>query len=167
MVQVRQCDAARFGMFYMPDRLIFLQSRTIDSQLRAMSLRFDGLRVEEVAEALDIGEILDRTPPEVSGGELRRCEVALGLIRRPRCFIADEPLRGIDPKDRDLILKAFRMCADAGAAVVISGHETSELLDGADSVVWVHAGSTSHLGPGHHARRDEQFCRNYLTGRWN
>jgi ABC-type multidrug transport system ATPase subunit len=164
--RARLHDNARRGLFFLPDRMIFLQSHTVRNQLQAMSYRYNGLGVEEVGETLGIASALDQWPHELSGGELRRCEVALGVIRQPLCYIADEPLRGIDPKDRDFILDAFRMCADLGSAVLLSGHETGELLDQADSVVWVHAGSTSHLGSGIDARRNDRFCRDYLTGQW-
>jgi ABC-type multidrug transport system ATPase subunit len=166
MMHPRLHQLARLGLFYLPDRAIFMPSHTIASQLAAMSARFNGIGIEAVTQSLSLDSLLDRRPQQLSPGELRRCEVALGMIRRPQCFVADEPLRGIDPRDRDLILRAFRTCANAGSAVVLSGHENNDLLDAADAVVWVYAGTTSPLGRGSDARRNDRFCRDYLTGTW-
>jgi ABC-type multidrug transport system ATPase subunit len=50
-------------------------------------------------------------PRQLSGGERRKVELALALVRRPLCLIADEPLRGIDPKDREELVSILRRLA--------------------------------------------------------
>lgn len=159
---------ANLGVFYIPDRDILSPVRTVGFHLMAIQQRFGQTRtIAEVADLLKVTHCLDREPHEISGGERRRAEIAMALVRAPRCLLADEPLRGIDPKDRPVILDALRQLTDAGSAVLISGHETSDLLEVADAVTWVTSGTTYELGSGSAALRHERFRREYLTGSWN
>jgi ABC-type multidrug transport system ATPase subunit len=125
-----------------------------------------GRSVNGVVDLLRIGQCIDRKTHELSGGERRRAEVALALIRAPRCLVADEPLRGIDPNDRHVILGAMKELARSGCAVLLSGHEMADLLEVADAVTWVTSGTTYDLGTGSAAMRHDRFNREYLTGAW-
>jgi ABC-type multidrug transport system ATPase subunit len=157
---------AREGLFFLPDRDILSPSFTLHKQLNLISHRFGGRVVEEVAEQLGIISLLDRTPGAFSGGERRRAELALALVRAPRCLIADEPLRGIDPRDAGLLLESLRALAANDCAVIISGHEVRELLGASDEVVWVRAGTSYQLGAPEEALENDHFRREYLIGAW-
>jgi ABC-type branched-subunit amino acid transport system ATPase component len=80
--------------------------------------------------------------------------------------LADEPYRGIPPKDAELLTRVFRDLAAEDAAVVITGHEVPTLLDAAHHVTWCTSGTTYELGPPAHATRHEAFRREYL-GSWS
>ncbi len=53
-------------------------------------------RVEEVAEILGIGNLLDRRPSQLSGGQRQRVALGRALIRQPKLFLLDEPLSNLD-----------------------------------------------------------------------
>ncbi len=57
-------------------------------------------RVAEVAEALELGEVLDRRPAQMSGGQRQRVALARAIVRRPEAFLMDEPLSNLDAKLR-------------------------------------------------------------------
>jgi ABC-type sugar transport system ATPase subunit len=57
-------------------------------------------RVEEVAEALELDEVLDRRPAQMSGGQRQRVALARAIVRRPEAFLMDEPLSNLDAKLR-------------------------------------------------------------------
>ncbi|HEU0015673.1 MAG TPA: ATP-binding cassette domain-containing protein [Longimicrobium sp.] len=155
-------DLASRGLFYLPDRDLLSRRLTVREQIRAVEWRFGGCRTGEILERLGIGGLLDQTPVELSGGERRRAEIAAAWIRAPRCLLADEPFAGIDPGDAEVVAEAFRGMARQGCAIVITGHEVRQLLDTADDIVWMAAGTTHGIGTPEQAVRHEQFRREYL-----
>jgi ABC-type multidrug transport system ATPase subunit len=161
-LRLRLVRLARDGLFYLPDHDILSPAFTVREQLEAAALRFDGMPVDEAARLTGISSQLDQRPPSLSGGELRRAEIALALVRGPSCLLADEPFRGIAPVDTDAIGAALRHLATQGATVVCSGHEVATLLAIADRVIWCADGTTYHLGTVAEAREDWRFRREYL-----
>ena len=57
-------------------------------------------RVAEVAEVLQLTEVLDRRPSQLSGGQRQRVAMGRAIIRHPRAFLMDEPLSNLDAKLR-------------------------------------------------------------------
>ena len=161
-LNVRQAGLAREGVFHLADEPLFSTAFTVRRQLEFLRDAYDGGSVEEAAERVGIAHALDRRPFALSGGECRRAELAAVLVRGPRCLVADEPYRGIAPKDAEVLSTIFRELAASGCAVVLSGHEVHTLLDVADHVTWCEAGTTQELGSPAQARAHEQFQREYL-----
>jgi len=56
--------------------------------------------VQEAAESLDLGALLDRKPAQLSGGQRQRVALARAIVRRPVAFLMDEPLSNLDAKLR-------------------------------------------------------------------
>ncbi|MBN8881619.1 MAG: ATP-binding cassette domain-containing protein [Salana multivorans] len=57
-------------------------------------------RAEELIESLDLAPFATRTVQQLSGGQKRRLDVALGLMHAPRLLFLDEPSTGLDPQSR-------------------------------------------------------------------
>ncbi len=152
---------ARRGLFYLPDRDVLAPGLPVGAQLAAFAGRYGG-DAREAAELLGIAGLVDRRPHGLSGGETRRAEVALAFARRPACLVADEPFRGVDPRDAEALGLAFRALAERGCAVVISGHEVPTMFPIADRLLWVTSGTTEWLGSPEEARRSHRFRREYL-----
>lgn len=57
-------------------------------------------RAGELLEALELAEFANRKVSELSGGQRRRLDVALGLVHAPRLLVLDEPSTGLDPHNR-------------------------------------------------------------------
>ncbi|MEX5237460.1 ABC transporter ATP-binding protein [Kocuria arenosa] len=57
-------------------------------------------RVDELVEALGLGDLVRRPTMKLSGGQRRRVDIALGLIPGPRLLFLDEPTTGLDPQSR-------------------------------------------------------------------
>lgn len=150
------------GLFFLPDHDLLSSAFTLRHQLEMFRERFDGGDVVDCAARMGIDAHLDEHPDALSGGELRRAELAAVFVRRPRCLLADEPYRGISPVDHDRLTRAFRDLTANGVAVVITGHEVPTLLDAADHVTWCTSGTTYELGSPAIARRHEAFARDYL-----
>ena len=153
---------ARRGLFYLPDHDVLSPSFPVVRQLALLQRRFDGADVDEALTAAGIAHVADRRPPSLSGGELRRAEFAAALVRRPACLLADEPFRGVAPRDAEVLTAVLRRLAADGCAVVLTGHEVPTLLATADHVTWCTGGTTSELGPPAAARVHDAFRREYL-----
>jgi ABC-2 type transport system ATP-binding protein len=84
-------------------------------------------RIDEVAEALDIGELLDRQAGKLSGGQKRRVHTAIALLHRPPLLLLDEATTGADVETRGHILELVRQLAAEGSGVLYSTHYLAEV----------------------------------------
>ncbi|HEU5064077.1 MAG TPA: ATP-binding cassette domain-containing protein [Solirubrobacterales bacterium] len=104
--------------------------------------------VEEVALALAIPHLLDRTVDTLSGGELQRVALAAALVTRPRLILLDEPTSQLDPVAGDeLIWLLRRLNEEWGVAVLLAEHRLERCLAAADRVVAMEGGGVSFDGP--------------------
>ena len=156
---------ARRGIFLLPDHDLLSSSFGVRTQLAMIRRRFPGGDVQDALAAVGMSGVGDPRPHRLSGGERRRVELAAVLVRRPRCLLADEPFRGIDPRDAEVVGEVLRTLARSGCAVVVTGHEMPALMAVADHVTWCTAGTTCELGPPSDALRDDRFRREYLGPR--
>lgn len=156
---------ARGGLFYLADDDLFSPAFSVRRQLGFLSARFNGMPVDAAAERTGVGHVIDQRPYLLSGGERRRAELAAVLVRQPKCLIADEPYRGISPRDAEELSAIFRELAAGGCAVIISGHEVHTLLDVADHITWCTSGTTYEIGTSEQARAHEALRREYLGPR--
>jgi putative ABC transport system ATP-binding protein len=66
-----------------------------------------------------------RHPRSLSGGERQRVVTAGALAKGAAVIVTDEPTSSLDESSRDAVIDAFRDAADAGAAVVVSSHDSA------------------------------------------
>jgi ABC-type multidrug transport system ATPase subunit len=158
----RLSDLAALGLFFLPDGDLLSDAFSVRRQLEMISRRFDSPNIESVVARTGIAGQLDKRPSELSGGELRRAEMAAVLLRRPRCLLADEPYRGVSPRDAEDLTRIFRELAAGGAAVFLTGHNVATLLDAADHVTWCTSGTTYELGAPREACTHYSFRKEYL-----
>ncbi|MFL5833597.1 MAG: ABC transporter ATP-binding protein [Solirubrobacterales bacterium] len=103
--------------------------------------------VEEVALALAIPHLLDRTVDTLSGGELQRVALAAALVTRPSLILLDEPTSQLDPVAGDeLIWLLRRLNEEWGVAVLLAEHRLERCLAAADRVVAMDHGAISFDG---------------------
>jgi len=85
----------------------------------------------------------------LSGGQMRRVEIARALLHRPRMLLLDEPTAGLDIRARAEILEVVRgLVADEGIGVLWATHLVDEIRD-EDHVVVLHKGRVLAKGPSH------------------
>lgn len=84
-------------------------------------------RISDIAEILQLAQLLDRPARTLSGGEKRRLHTALALIHRPRLLLLDEPTAGVDVSTRADLIDAVRRLAQEGSTVCYSTHYLTEV----------------------------------------
>jgi ABC-type lipoprotein export system ATPase subunit len=83
-------------------------------------------RVDELLDALGLGDKANRRPGELSGGEQQRVAIAVALANRPKVLFADEPTGELDSATGDDVFAALRSAnTDLGATVVIVTHDAA------------------------------------------
>ena len=66
-------------------------------------------------------------PKKLSGGLLRRLNIACGIAHRPKLIILDEPTVAVDPQSRRKILEGIRKLNEEGATIVYTSHYMEEV----------------------------------------
>jgi ABC-2 type transport system ATP-binding protein len=84
-------------------------------------------RIDDVASALLLDRLMDRTARDLSGGERRRLHTAIALLHRPPLVLLDEPTTGADVQTRRELLRLVTELSLDGAAVVYSTHYLQEI----------------------------------------
>jgi len=86
-------------------------------------------RAREALTLLRIGDLADRDPARLSGGQGQLVAIASLLAMRPRHIVLDEPTAQLDPEGTRLVAAALRDLAAAGTALLVVEHRT-DVLDG-------------------------------------
>ena len=84
-------------------------------------------RIDEVLEQVNMSDMKDRMPHELSGGEQQRISIARALLNSPQLIIADEPTASLDYETADNIIQLLREISMTGTAVILTTHNRSLL----------------------------------------
>ena len=86
-------------------------------------------RVCEIAQLLDIDDLLARRPNQISGGQRQRVSLGRMLIRQPRIFLMDEPMSNIDAKLRaEMRVEIVRIQQRLGTTTLYVTHDHVEAM---------------------------------------
>jgi multiple sugar transport system ATP-binding protein len=86
-------------------------------------------RVAEVAEVLQLTQVLDRRPSQLSGGQRQRVAMGRAIIRHPRAFLMDEPLSNLDAKLRvEMRAEIARLQRELAVTTVYVTHDQTEAM---------------------------------------
>lgn len=154
---------ASSGLFYLGESDNLAWTLTVREHFDELRRRYGCLLDGATSDSLDLHELLNRKISTLSGGEVKRVEVALAFARKPKCFLADELFRSADPLLCEALGRALRSLAGDGCAVVVTGHEVNALMPCLDSVTWVTSGTTYSLGHPRAAQANHAFVREYLV----
>ncbi len=98
-------------------------------------------RADELLDALDLADLARRKVADLSGGQRRRLDVALGLVHAPRLLFLDEPSTGLDPHTRaNLWQHVLRLRREHDMTIVLTTHYLDEADTMAERVVVVDHG---------------------------
>ncbi len=121
----------RFG--YLPQLFVLFPNLTVRENLNfAGSLYGIGpmkrrQRIKEMLQFVELTEAADRVAANVSGGMLRRLELAASLLHDPPLLFADEPTAGIDPVLRGKFWEEFRHLRERGRTIFVTTQYVGEI----------------------------------------
>ena len=150
---VRDGLAVRQSIGYIP------QAISIDGALTAYeNLEFYGratgvprrerrARIEEAVEAMQLESFLGRLGRTLSGGMLRRLEIATALLKHPTVLFLDEPTVGLDPTARRLVWERLELLREeAGTTIFVTTHQMEEAERQCDRIAIMERGTIAALG---------------------
>jgi len=107
-------------------------------------------RIREVTRALQLEEVIDRTPGQLGEGEKQRVAVARAVVRDPNCFLFDEPLSRLDVTLRQTMRGEIKEILNGlSRATVIVTHDQLEALTMADRIAVMRAGAIEQIATPH------------------
>jgi ABC-2 type transport system ATP-binding protein len=149
--------------------LSVIQNLTYHAALHGIGGKEGRRRADELLERFELADRRGDKVRSLSGGQMRRVEIARALLHRPRLLLLDEPTVGLDIRSRaDMIGHVRRLVADEGIGVLWATHLIDEVAL-QDSVVIIHEGRVR--AEGHVAQvvsanggRDMKWAFAALTG---
>lgn len=100
-------------------------------------------RLLPIAKKLNITDILNKYPYEVSGGQKQRAAVARAVITNPQLILADEPTGALDSKAADNLLELFSALNNEGQTILMVTHSV-KAASHAKRVLFIKDGAVFH-----------------------
>lgn len=113
-----------FQDFNLLDTLTLRENITLALTINHTPAREIPTQVEKTAESLNIKDILDKYPYQVSGGQKQRCACARAIITHPKLLLADEPTGALDSHSSQMLLGTLQgINQQLGATILMVTHD--------------------------------------------
>ena len=138
----------RFGYVFQEGRLFpHLTVRQNLVYARLFGARITAGEFNHIVELLGLGDLQERRPAQLSGGEKQRVAIGRALLAQPRLLLLDEPLASLDGHRRNEILQYIELMRDeVRIPIIYVSHSVEEVVRLAATVVVVSAGKVAATG---------------------
>lgn len=113
--------------------------------------------VEEAISFVGLEDFKKHYPRELSGGLLRRLNIACGIAHKPKLIILDEPTVAVDPQSRYKILQGILELNKQGASILYTSHYMEEIEQLCDRIVIMDKGQEIAQGTKESLKQLSQF----------
>ena len=104
-------------------------------------------KVEKISKLLEISQLIDRKPKELSGGQMQRVALGRALVREPKVFLMDEPLSNLDAKMRAYMRTEIKkLQRKVGITTIYITHDQIEAMSMADRIAIMEHGLIQQVG---------------------
>lgn len=115
-----------FQNFELLDDLTGRENILLPTSLHGVSERESHQRLRQLADYLEISDVLDKFPTQMSGGQRQRVAAARAMILHPSMILADEPTGALDSKNaRNIMEKLAGLNRDEQATILMVTHDSS------------------------------------------
>ncbi|NUS44574.1 MAG: ATP-binding cassette domain-containing protein [Mycobacteriaceae bacterium] len=136
------------------DNDLVVDELILQARLFGLSAAAAARNAEELMAALDLDGLARRKCSELSGGQRRRVDIALGLVHGPKLIYLDEPTTGLDPQSRANLWVHIRRLRERGTTIVLTTHYLEEADALCDRIlVMDHGGIVAEGSPDELKRR--------------
>lgn len=102
--------------------------------------------VQEAITFVGLDAYANYLPSKLSGGLLRRLNIACGIAHHPRLIFMDEPTVAVDPQSRNAILQGIRQLNEQGATIIYTSHYMEEVEQLCNRIVILDHGQIAAIG---------------------
>ena len=102
--------------------------------------------VDDAIKLVGLENFIKFYPKQLSGGLLRRLNIACGIVHKPKIIFLDEPTVAVDPQSRNNILDGIKTLRDDGATIIYTTHYMEEVEILCDRVIILDKGSILAMG---------------------
>ena len=110
--------------------------------------------VEDAINLVGLGEFKKYLPKQLSGGLLRRLNIACGIAHKPKLIFLDEPTVAVDPQSRNNILDGIKKLRDNGATIVYTTHYMEEVEILCDRIIILDKGKIIAQGTSEELKKE-------------
>ncbi|SES89210.1 energy-coupling factor transporter ATPase [Anaerobranca gottschalkii] len=151
-------------VFQYPESQLFEETVELDIAFGPKNLGYDERQIlKKVKKSLEwvnlnYDEVKDRSPFELSGGQMRKVAIAGVLAMEPKYLILDEPTAGLDPRSRDDMLgKLKKLHQELKITIILVSHSMDEIAELVDRIIVMDSGKVFADGKPEEvfAKRDE------------
>ena len=115
-----------FQNFELLDNLTSRENVLLPTSLHDVTEKESSLRLEQLAEYLEITDVLDKFPAQMSGGQRQRVAAARAMILHPKLILADEPTGALDSKNaKNIMEKLSGLNRDEEATILMVTHDSN------------------------------------------
>ncbi len=126
---------------YLPDRPVCSKSMRVRDLVKKLDDFFDDFDRDQALQLLSEMDIdLDKRFKELSKGTIDKVQIVLTMSRKAALYLLDEPIGGVDPAARELIIKTIINNYNPEATVVIATHLIADVEPVLDDVVFLKQG---------------------------
>lgn len=130
MSEGQMCDFRYKNLGFIFQDFNLIDSLTVHENI-AVPLTMAGIkkdeiykRVKDIAQKINILDILNKYPTECSGGQRQRIAIARALVTNPTLIIADEPTGNLDTQNSHEIMMIFNQLNKEGVTILMVTHDT-------------------------------------------
>lgn len=160
--------ASKALVSFLPDASFLSSSMRPEDAITLFSRLFADFDADKARDIIGFFELpTDRSLKEMSKGMEEKLRISLAMSRRARVYLLDEPISGVDPAAREVILSGVLRDFDPEALMILSTHLISDVESIVDSVVFLKngglllAGDADDLRQEHGVSLDTLFRKEY------
>lgn len=134
--EIKRGTGIVFQSSVLDGELTVRQNLEIRTSFYALSREEKKKNVADIIELLELQPILNQSVRTLSGGQLRRVDIARAMVHRPKLLILDEPTTGLDPKNRLSVWALIdKIRRETGMTVFLTTHYLEEAEKATDVVI--------------------------------